>query len=503
MATKVTLPKQGLQMTEGNIMQWLAKEGDEVKEGEPLFEMETDKLTIEIDAPVTGKLLKIIHGEGAVVPITHIIGVIGEEGEDISDILAEAEAESGGDGAEAGGDGESAAAPEAAAGSSESGGAAAAPSASVTPAPAEAAPPATSGATSLDRPSGAAAGAPAGTGERRPDGQVFSTPRARLRAQERGIDLEQVAPSGPEGTVIERDVLTAAEAQPAATPLAKKAATAQGVPLSAVQGSGPRGKVYERDVAAGAAAGTAAASGAAAGTAAAGGATGAATAPREDRLVPLTGMRRTIAQRMRESLDTAAQAVHRLRVDMSETVRMRSKLKDAEIAVSYNDIILKATAQALREHPRMNSVLTDQGVLEYGRVDIGVAVALDEGLIVPKMRNVDLLSLQQIHAESRRLGEAARSGQLTGDEMQGGTFSVSNLGMYGLDSFTAIIDSPESGILAVGAIKDQVVPVDGQAQVRPMCELSLTYDHRVIDGAPAADFLRSVGRILENPYTLI
>jgi pyruvate dehydrogenase E2 component (dihydrolipoamide acetyltransferase) len=496
MATKVTLPKQGLQMTEGNIMQWLAKEGDDVKEGEPLFEMETDKLTIEIDAPATGKLLKIIHGEGAVVPITHIIGVIGEEGEDISDILAEAEAESGGDGAEAGGEGESAAA---AAAPGESGGAAAAaPSPSDTAAPAEAAPPTAGGATSFDRPSGAAAGAPTGTGERRPDGQVFSTPRARLRAEERGIDLEQVAPSGPEGTVIERDVLAAAEAQPAATPLAKKAATAEGVPLSAVQGTGPRGKVYERDVAAGAAAGAAAA-----GAAAAGGAPGAAAAPREDRLVPLTGMRRTIAQRMRESLDTAAQAVHRLRVDMSETVRMRSKLKEAEIAVSYNDIILKATAQALREHPRMNSVLTDQGVLEYGRVDIGVAVALDEGLIVPKMRNVDLLSLQQIHAESRRLGEAARSGQLSGDEMQGGTFSVSNLGMYGLDSFTAIIDSPESGILAVGAIKDQVVPIDGQPEVRPMCELSLTYDHRVIDGAPAADFLRSIGRILENPYTLI
>ncbi len=487
MATKVTLPKQGLQMTEGNIMQWLAKEGDDVKEGEPLFEMETDKLTIEIDAPATGKLLKIIHGEGAVVPITHIIGVIGEEGEDISDILAEAEAESGDGGTEAGGDGEPQAPAESTAASGESGGAA--PSAAPSPAPAPAAP--------------APAGVAAGTGERRPDGRVFSTPRARMRAQERGIDLEEVAPSGPEGTVIERDVLAAAQAQPAATPLARKAATAQGVPLSAVQGTGPRGKVYERDVAASAAAAAGAGAPGGAATAGAAEATAAATAPREDRLVPLTGMRRTIAGRMRESLDTAAQAVHRLRVDMSEAVRMRSKLKEAEIAVSYNDIILKATAQALREHPRMNSVLTDQGILEYGRVDIGVAVALEEGLIVPKMRNVDLLSLQQIHSESKRLGEAARSGRLTGDEMQGGTFSVSNLGMYGLDSFTAIIDSPESGILAVGAIKDHVVPVDGRPEVRPMCELSLTYDHRVIDGAPAADFLRSIGRILENPYTLI
>jgi pyruvate dehydrogenase E2 component (dihydrolipoamide acetyltransferase) len=191
---------------------------------------------------------------------------------------------------------------------------------------------------------------------------------------------------------------------------------------------------------------------------------------------------------MRDSLDTAAQAVHRLTVDMSETVRMRSKLKEAEISVSYNDIILKAAARALREHPRMNSALTDQGILEFGHVNIGVAVALEDGLIVPVIRDVDLLGLEAVHAESRRLGEAARTGALTGDDMQGGTFSVSNLGMYGLDSFTAIIDSPESGILAVGAIKDQ---------------LSLTYDHRVVDGAPAADFLRSIARILENPYILI
>ena len=482
MATKVTLPKQGLQMTEGNIMQWLAKEGEDVKEGEPLFEMETDKLTIEIDAPASGKLLKIIRGEGAVVPITHIIGVIGEEGEDISDILAEADAQAeGGTAGDQPPADESAPVAEAAA--------AAAPPADAAPsapsAPAAAAPSPAPGAA----PSAAASG-----GERRPDGQVFSTPRARLRARERGIDLESVNPSGPAGEVIERDVLAAAGAQPAATPLARKTAGTQGVPLSSLQGSGPRGKVYERDVAAGAEAGAA---GARAATA------GAAGVPREDRLVPLSGMRRTIAGRMRDSLDTAAQAVHRLSVDMSETVRMREKLKEAEVKVSFNDIILKATAKALREHPRMNSALTDRGILEFGHVNIGVAVALDEGLIVPKMRDVDLLSLEQIHAESQRLGEAARSGALTADEMQGGTFSVSNLGMYGLDSFSAIIDSPESGILAVGAIKERVVAVDGQAVVRPVCELSLTYDHRVIDGAPAADFLRSVARILENPYTLI
>lgn len=469
MATKVIMPKQGLQMTEGNIIQWMAAEGESVTEGEPLFEMETDKLTIEIDAPASGTLLKIIHGAGAVVPITHTIGVIGESGEDISAVLAEVEAGSSGDGG-ADESTDSAAEQGSSTGSEET----ALPSS----------------ATEKDPSEGAQSGSAALTSDRRPDGMVFSSPRARWQAEERGIDLSTVVPTGPEGMVIERDVLDAASRIPAATPLAKKQAAASGVPLDSVTGTGPRGKVYARDLEGGA-------------TAAAAAPAAAGTTSREDTLVPLTGMRRTISHRMRESLDTAAQAVHRLAVDMSETVRMREKLKSAEIKVSYNDIILKATAQALRRHPRMNSALTEEGILEFGHVSIGVAVALEDGLIVPVIRNTDLLSLSEIHAESRRLGEAARSGTLTSEEMQGGTFSVSNLGMYGLDSFTAIIDTPESGILAVGAIKERVVAVDGAPEVRPICELSLTYDHRVVDGAPAADFLRTIAATLENPYTLV
>ena len=461
MATKVIMPKQGLQMTEGNIIKWFASEGESVTEGEPLFEMETDKLTIEIDAPASGTLLKIIHDAGDVVPITHTIGVIGEEGEDISSFLAEADGES-----------QAGAAAEAEEGTSGSGEA---------PLPAS--------ATETDPSEGADSGQAAAASDRRPDGQLFSSPRARWQAEERGVDLSTVTPTGPDGMIIERDVLEAAASAPAATPLARKKAASQGVPLSSVAGSGPRGKVYERDLPAP--------------EAAAGPPTATGSGAREDRLVPLTGMRRTIAGRMRDSLDTAAQAVHRLAVDMSETVRMREKLKAAEVAVSYNDIILKTVAQALRKHPRMNSALTEEGILEFGHVGIGIAVALEEGLIVPVLRNADMLTLQEIHRESRRLGEAARQGSLSSDDLQGGTFSVSNLGMYGLDSFTAIIDTPETGILAVGAIKDRVVPVNGVAEVRPICELSLTYDHRVVDGAPAAEFLRTVAQTLENPYTLL
>jgi len=468
MATKVIMPKQGLQMTEGTIISWLAAEGDTVKEGDPIFEMETDKLTIEIGAPAAGTLLKIVRGEGDVVPITETIAFIGEAGEDISDLLAELESSSESDET----------------GETE---------------PAEAI--AESGAGGPSGPV-AESSAPAATTEQAAggsratsDGPFYSSPRARWKAEERGLDVQALAGSGPEGMVIERDVLAAAENRPKATPLARIHAAESGTDLSSVEGTGPRGKIYRRDVDA-----------AAAGTAAAGGAEGGrmfAAIPREDRSIPLTGMRRTISARMRESLDTAAQAVHRIEVDMSETVRMRERLKAAEVKVSYNDIILKAVAESLRTHPRMNSVLTEDAIIEHGRINIGVAVALDEGLIVPVLRDADLLTLQGIHSETRRLAELARTGGLSQEDYQGGTFSVSNLGMYDLDSFTAIINRPESGILAVGAIKEKPAAVDGELVIRPLCGLSLTYDHRIIDGAPAADFLRSIKTLLENPYLLL
>jgi pyruvate dehydrogenase E2 component (dihydrolipoamide acetyltransferase) len=445
MATKVIMPKQGLQMTEGTIISWFAKEGDPVEEDKPLFEMETDKLTIEISAPASGTLLKIIRGEGDVVPITETIAVIGEAGEDISALLAETVSSG-------------------AAGETEE-----------KPIPLKSAEPVVpAGPKEAEKPSDPAA-------------RVFSTPRARLRAEENRIDIAAVPGSGPEGLVIERDVLSAAEALPAATPLARREAAARGADLAGLSGTGPRGKVYRRDLEE---------PGSAAGSAMAG-------TEREDRYLKLTGMRKTIAARMRESLDTAAQAVHRIDVDMSEAVRMRTKLKASEVAVSFNDIIMKSTAQALSRHPRMNAAFTSDGIVEYGAVHMGMAVAIDEGLLVPVIRDIDLLSLQEINAETRRLAEGARNGSLSPDEYSGGTFSVSNLGMYELTSFTAVINAPESGILAVGAIADRPVAVNGELLIRPVCTLSLTYDHRIIDGAPAAEFILDIKRILENPYLLL
>lgn len=460
MATNVIMPKQGLQMTEGTIIQWHKAEGDAVVEGEPLFEMETDKLTIDIDAPGSGTLLKIVTGPGETAPITATIAILGEPGEDISALLAEIGA----------GDATEAAQREA-----------------ETPT----ATPTASTATPTPAPAPATA-TPIGAVER-PTGGPLSSPRARRLAEREKIDLATVAGSGPDGLIIERDVAAAAAERPAVTPLARTVAEQRGIDPTTLTGTGPAGRVTRSDV-------LAAADGASAPTAHPSPIGTAAT--REDRITPLSNIRKTIARRMRESLDSAAQAVHRRAVDMSEVARLRERLKAAEVPVSYNDVVLKATAFALRRHPVINSALTDEGLIEFGRVNVGIAVAIDGALVVPVLKDADMRSLAEIRAESRRLAEAARGGTLTADEMSGGTFSVSNLGMYGVDSFTAIIDVPQTAILAVGAVKDRVVPVDGAPAIRPICELSLTYDHRVVDGAPAAEFLQTVTRVLENPYLL-
>ncbi|MCA1755170.1 MAG: 2-oxo acid dehydrogenase subunit E2, partial [Spirochaeta sp.] len=359
------------------------------------------------------------------------------------------------------------------------------------------APPAPSAPPSA--PAAAATTAPAAA-ERKDEspggGRVFATPRARMRAEEHEVELSELQGTGPEGLIIELDVLEAVKNAPKASSLARKVAQQRGLSLDGIAGTGPQGRILRDDVLS--SAGPSAAAGEPPSSMVPGDASGLS-----GRTVPISGMRRVIARRMRESLDTAAQAVHRIEVDMTEAGRMRAKLKDLEIKVSYNDVVIKAVASALREHPRMNATMTENEIIEFSDINIGMAVAVEEGLLVPVLQAVDRMGLKEIHAESRRLGELARDGSLGTEDMQGGTFSVSNLGMFEIDSFTAVINSPESGILAVGAVKDRVVPVDGEAVIRPIAELSLTYDHRIIDGAPAASFLRTVKTLLENPYLLI
>jgi pyruvate dehydrogenase E2 component (dihydrolipoamide acetyltransferase) len=284
-----------------------------------------------------------------------------------------------------------------------------------------------------------------------------------MRAEEKGIPLEQVNASGPDGLIIERDVLRAG--------LSRE-----------YRHDGPRPSPVRELAKSG------------------------KTAPPESRLngqpgrwVALTAMRTAIARHLKESLSIAAQANHRMDADFSEAARLRKQLQEGGLAISFTDLIVKATAHALRALPPMNSTWTDGGLFIYQDVNIGIAVALEDGLVVPVLKNADRLSLRAVHERSVELAERAREGKLNPSDQEGGTFTITNLGMYDVESFTAIINQPQSGILAVGKISDRPVVARGEIAIRPLATLSLTYDHRVIDGAPAAQFLKIVRNNIENP----
>jgi pyruvate dehydrogenase E2 component (dihydrolipoamide acetyltransferase) len=439
MATPVNMPKMGLTMTTGMVAKWLKEEGDSVKKGEPVAEVETEKLVNSIEAPADGVLLKIVAAENVKLPIGGLMGIIGTPGEDISSLLA--------------------------AGS----------------APASEHPP---GAPAVPGAPEAAHGPVAAEG-----GRVKISPAARKLAEEKGIDYTRIKGTGPEGRITKEDLLQYLETSDShrATPLARKIATLESVSLADVPGTGSGGKITRSDVERYA--------GQPVDSETIGGRTG--------RLIPLTGMRSGIARKMLDSLHVAAQANHRMSVDMTETLRLKDRLRDSGVRVSITDILVKAVARALAGHPIVNSTLTDDGILVLDEINIGVATALDEGLLVPVIRRADSLSLSQIGAALADLVSRAKSGALKLDETEGGTFTVTNLGMYDLDSFTAIINQPESAILAVGKIAKTCVAIDDQPAIRPVMTLCLTYDHRVIDGAPAARFLQTIRQMLENPYLLL
>lgn len=452
MATIVIMPKQGLMMEEGTITSWLKKEGEAVTAGEPLFEMETDKLTITMDAEASGTLLKILHPEGDVVPITQPIAVLGEPGEDVSALV--------------GGD----AAPAQAA------------------APAEAAP----------TPAAEAPAAPAV--ERAPGERVFSSPRARLRAEENGVNIAAVPGSGPDGLVIERDVNAYMANKPAVTPLAANIAKAQGVDLSGVTGSGSNGKIKVFDLPGGSPAAAPAAQESPA----------AVQQSRGTRTEKMSGMRKAISRNMLASKETNAQTNHRIKVDMTAAIALRKQYKDLGIKISYNDIIVRACAKALADMPIVNASVEGDSILYHDYVNVGTAVSVPGGLIVPVIKDADIIGLSGIAARSAELIEKARDGKLTDADYHGGTFTVSSLGMFDLDDFVAIINPPESAILAVGKIaKTPVVVTDEEGEgedaivIKSMCALCLSYDHRIIDGAEAAKFLQKVKNYLQNPVLLI
>lgn len=433
MLKRIIMPKQGLQMTEGTIIQWLAKEGETVTTGSPLFEMETDKLTITIDSPENGTLLKIVRVAGETVPITDLIAIVGDPGEDCTALLA----------------GQPQPQPSTPRNDKEN-----------------------------SRTSENAVQAARFTASS-DGGRVFATPRAKTTAAALNLDWTTLVGTSPEGWVVERDVM-AAQRKPLATPLARKVAEHAGIDLDQVSGSGPRGKIRRADVEA-----------------------HRVSAGQERRIVPLRGMRKVIAERMKQSLDVNAQTTHRISVRMAEATHMRESFKATGRKVSFNDLVALCVVRALVEHPRMNAELTPEGIWQKEFVNLGIAVALDEGLLVPVVRDANLMSLGELSGAIRELASDAREGRLGPDAYTGGSFTISNLGMYGLEEFTAIINPPESGILAVGAVENVPVAVGKAVEVQPVMKLTLAYDHRVVDGAPAAAFLGAIKRYLENPCLLL
>ncbi|MDX9972749.1 MAG: dihydrolipoamide acetyltransferase family protein [FCB group bacterium] len=306
-----------------------------------------------------------------------------------------------------------------------------------------------------------------------------ASPRAKAKAAELNADLSKVAGSGVGGRIMEADVVAQASAagEVRATPTAKRVAEMQGVDLGQVAGSGPRGKVMKADVLGAAATPPPAAAG-------------------DVKRTPLSPMRRIIAQRMAESLFTAPHYYVTVEVDMAAAASYRSAM--TTFKPSYNDLVIRATARALQKWPQVNVRWCGDAVEEVADINLGFAVALPTGLIVPVVRRAQDKSLQDINRECRELTEKARVGKLLPDDYQGNTFTISNLGGFGVDHFTAIINQPDSAILAVGQIKDRPVVIDGGIHVRPIMKLTLSSDHRVIDGALAAQFMGTLKQILES-----
>lgn len=324
---------------------------------------------------------------------------------------------------------------------------------------------------------------------RRPaDARQFASPRARLRAREMGLDIGELRGSGPHGRVVEADVLAAASTvtRVVATPLARRMAEEHGVPIEELRGTGPGGRVTQEDV-------LRAAQGELAG-----------------QVQPLSRVRRITAERMAASAAATARVTLFLEADLSEAVRFRAQIEPelARLGVArlpWDAIVARAAALALAEHPALLAQWVDgQGLRQSSDVHVGVAVTLEpEGLVVPVLRNADTRSLRELAADLLELVARARAGRLSPAEMQGGTFSITNLGGYRIDGFTPILNPPETAILGVGRIADKAVVVDGAMLPRTMCTLSLSFDHRVVDGAPAAAFLARLAELLERPYALL
>jgi pyruvate dehydrogenase E2 component (dihydrolipoamide acetyltransferase) len=382
MASDVIMPALGMAQETGKVVRWLKAEGETVAKGEPLLEVETDKVTVELESPADGILAGISAAEGADVPVGETIAFVLAVGETVPEPVAAVPSEV---------------------------------------------------ATVVPRPSRSEADVQAPAGGRR---RSLASPKARRIAAERGVDLAALAGSGPGGAVVAAD-------------LDGSAAASNGVTVPAIW--------------------------------------------------------RLMAKRTTQSWQSVPHFYLRREVDASrlQSWRAAARARPGQERASHTDLLVRLVAEALRRHPRVNSSWSDGAVVRSERINVGIAVAVDDGLVVPVVHDADRLSLADTVARRIELVDAARAGRLRPEDVTGGTFTVSNLGMFGVDSFDAIVNAPQAAILAVGRVADRVIPVDGQPAVRPVLQLSVSFDHRVVDGARGAEFVETLASLAEEPAGLV
>lgn len=418
MAEPIIMPKTGMAMEEGVIIEWLIKEGDNIKEGDVIAQIETDKTTMELESDLTGTVLKLVYPDGTTVPVTLPIAWIGSEGEKIPETAPSLKEEA------------------------------------KEVIKEEEKPTITKVSSST---------------------KIASTPAAKAIAREKGIDLATVKASGKWGEVVKDDVLNS---EIKATPLAKKVALDQNIDLFGVEGTGYQRKIYVRDLPKGTTV--------------------------EDRRVPLTNIQKITGKRMLESLLTIPQVTEETKVEMDRLLTLREELyTQSGFKPSINDFIILATARALESHRRLNSVFETDAIIEKGEINIGVAVATERGLVVPPIKRTNYHSLASLSAATKDLVNRSREGKLALEELSGSTFTITNVGMYKVTSFTPIINPPEAAILGVNTVEKVLTLVNGEVKEKSVMTLSLTFDHRIVDGAEAAQFLLSIVDLLENPLKLL
>ena len=425
MAIKIEMPKLSDTMEEGVIASWNVEEGDKVEAGDIIAEVETDKATMEVEAFDEGTVLKILVEAGDAVPLGGLMAVLGEEGEDISDILESAGSSDTGGSEETSDD--SGSEPET---KEESSG----------------------GSATLTSPRSDASSDDSSGSSKSDDGRIKASPLARKMAEDKGIELSRVDGSGPNGRIIKADIENYKET---AQPAAASASTQSFETL-------------------------------------------------ESKEVKVSQMRKTIARRLSESKFSNPHFYETIDIDMKAAIAARKSMNDAnDVKISFNDIVVKACSVALTRHQAVNSSWHDDVIKEHGDVHVAVAVAIDEGLMTPVIRHSDKKGLLQISSETRELAGLARDRKLQPEQMEGSTFTISNLGMFGIEEFTAIINPPNACILAVGAIRDVPVVENGEVVPGKRMKVTLSSDHRIVDGAKAAEFLNTVKNLLENPLSML